>query len=72
MTPEIFAGIIETVMLTYLSLGFVFSIAFLTIGITKIDHAVKGSTWGFRLIIFPGVIVLWPVLLLKWINSSNA
>ena len=54
----------------YLLAGVLFAIFFLTKGIEKIDTAAHGSGWGFRLIILPGTIVLWPVLLNKWIKAK--
>jgi hypothetical protein len=53
----------------YAALGFLFAFAFLTAGITHIDSEAKGSGWGFRSIIFPGVIALWPLLLSRWVRG---
>ena len=50
----------------YLVAGAVFAIFFLTRGIIKVDETAHGSGLGFRLIILPGTIALWPVLLIKW------
>jgi len=50
----------------YLIAGVLFAIFFLGKGIQKVDTTAHGSGWGFRLIILPGTIVLWPVLLNKW------
>ncbi len=49
----------------HLAAGFLFAIFFLRRGLEKMDTAAHGSGWGFRLIILPGTIVLWPVLLKK-------
>ena len=54
----------------YLLLGFIFAIAFLIKGVTVVDEGAHGSSTGFRIIILPGVILLWPVLLKKWINAK--
>ncbi len=50
----------------YLLAGVLFALVFLIRGLEKMDSAAHGSGWGFRLIIIPGTIVLWPVLLKKW------
>lgn len=50
----------------YLVAGLVFAIYFLIGGVTRIDEGAKDSNWRFRLIILPGTIVFWPVLLKKW------
>jgi TM2 domain-containing membrane protein YozV len=63
-----------TVMLlvvsVYLAIGLLFALPFVIKGVTKIDEGAAGSGWGFRLIIIPGVIVFWPVLLKKWIKAA--
>ena len=51
--------------LVYLAGGLVFAIFFLSKGLEKTDPAAHGTGWGFRLIILPGTIALWPVLLKK-------
>jgi hypothetical protein len=55
----------------YLAAGFVFAIPFVINGVTKIDEGAIGSKWGFRLIIIPGTIVFWPLLLKKWIAVNK-
>ncbi len=50
----------------YLVCGLLFVIPFLLKGIHKIDETTVGSSWGFKIIIIPGVIACWPVLLMKW------
>ena len=57
--------------LVYLLAWFVFAIFFLAKGINKIDPAVHGSGWGFRVIIIPGTIALWPLLLNKWMKVKT-
>jgi len=66
--------IIEIMLLLialYLFLGFIFAIAFLIKGIDLVDDGAHGSTFGFKLIIIPGVIVFWPVLMKKWLIAKN-
>ena len=54
----------------YLLGGILFVIPFLMIGLEKIDEGAHGSTIGFKIIIIPGVIVFWPVLLSKWMKKT--
>jgi hypothetical protein len=50
----------------YLACGFLFAVPFAFWGVQKIDpHAAPGS-WGFRLLIIPGTMALWPLLVLRW------
>ena len=54
----------------YLVLGVLFVIPFLMKGLNKVDEGANGSTIGFKIIIIPGVIVFWPVLLSKWMKKT--
>ncbi len=55
----------------YLACGFLFAIPFVFIGVKKIDpHAAHGG-WGFRLLIFPGAIAFWPLLLRRWLKGIS-
>ena len=50
----------------YLACGLVFAIPFALVGAKKIDpHAAHGSG-GFRLLIIPGAMAFWPLLLNRW------
>jgi len=53
----------------YLAMGFLFAIVFVSRGVDKIDPAAKQSSRGFRVIIFPGVMALWPILARRWIRG---
>jgi len=55
----------------YLAAGLVFAIFFVTRGVTRIDESAVGSKWGFRLIIIPGTMVFWPLLLRKWLKATR-
>lgn len=55
----------------YLFLGLCFVIPFVTKGVDKMDEGARGAGWGFRLIIIPGTIVFWPLLLKKWMTVRN-
>lgn len=54
----------------YLCCGLVFAIFFVTKGVTIVDEGAHGATIGFRIIIIPGSMVFWPLLLKKW-RSAN-
>ena len=56
------------IFIGYLALGIVFATAFVTAGIGRVDPVAKESGVGFRLIIFPGVVAMWPWLLKRWIR----
>lgn len=50
----------------YAAAGILFAAAFMTVGVDRIDPQARGSSWRFRLLIVPGVAVLWPILLKRW------
>ncbi len=55
----------------YLLCGLVFAFPFVLIGVGKIDpHAAHGS-WGFRLLIIPGTVMLWPLLARRWFGGIH-
>lgn len=63
--------IIFWVVTFYLVCGFVFAIPFVLKGAEKIDEGAQGATWGFKLIIIPGTVVFWPLLLNKWLQARK-
>jgi len=71
MAAETVAGIIGAVIMAYICCGIVFTIAFLIKGIANTDEAAHGSGWGFKMIIAPGIIALWPALLMKWVKAKQ-
>jgi hypothetical protein len=61
--------IILIIAAVYLVAGLVFAIPFVIKGVDKIDEGALGSGWGFRIIIIPGTMVFWPLLLKKWMQA---
>ena len=56
----------------YLALGVLFAIPFLLKGAAAIDEdAVEGS-WGFKVLVFPGAVALWPLLGKRWLGRASA
>lgn len=47
-------------------LGLVFAVVLHGRGLPKFDPGAQGAGLGFRLLITPGVIALWPWLALRW------
>jgi len=54
----------------YALAGVIFAFPFLLRGVSRIDPVASGSTWGFRVIVFPGVVALWPLLLRRWLAGA--
>jgi len=71
MSPSI-AALVLAVLGVYLAFGVVFAIAFQTRGLAAIDNAAARGSRGFRIVITPGVIALWPILLRRWLRVRGA
>jgi ABC-type branched-subunit amino acid transport system permease subunit len=55
---------------TYLGAGAAFAVVFVTTGVQRIDPVARQGTWGFRVLIVPGVMLLWPLLARRWAVGS--
>ena len=55
----------------YLAIGALFAIAFVIRGCSVIDPTAKGAGIGFRILIFPACVALWPLLLTKWLKVGS-
>ena len=55
----------------YLLCGLIFSVPFVLVGVGKIDPHAAHGTWGFRLLIIPGTILLWPLLARRWLKGVH-
>ena len=65
------AAVIMIFLAGYLACGFLFALLFAFLGVGRIDpHASHGS-WGFRLLIIPGTMALWPILLRRWATGVD-
>ena len=51
---------------TYASLGLVFAVPFVWLGVQRLDSEAQGSGVGFRVLILPGVAAFWPMFLYRW------
>lgn len=64
-------NIILIVAAIYLAIGFLFAIPFVIKGVHKVDEAAHGGSIGFRIIIIPGTMVFWPLLLKRWMKAAK-
>ena len=62
---EILAKAIVYTMAGYASLGLVFALPFVFLGVQRLDSEAQGSGIGFRLLILPGVAAFWPMFLCR-------
>ena len=55
----------------YLVAGIVFAVSFVLFGVKIIDSRAASASWGFRLVIVPGSMALWPLLLRRWMTGVH-
>jgi hypothetical protein len=55
----------------YLLVGLVFAVPFVLVAVGKIDSHAAHGTWGFRVLILPGCIFLWPLLARRWLGKTQ-
>jgi len=63
------AGTAHAVLWTlaaYAAAGVAFAVPFLIFGIDRVDSGAKDAPFLFRLLVFPGVVALWPLIARKW------
>ncbi|HLF64242.1 MAG TPA: hypothetical protein VI603_10835 [Saprospiraceae bacterium] len=53
----------------YLMIGVLFAIWFTISGVNKIDAGMPHAPWTVRVLIFPGSVLLWVVLLIKYLKT---
>jgi hypothetical protein len=53
----------------YVTAGTLFALLFVTVGVKRVDEQAKGTGWGFRLLIFPGCVAFWALLLSRWVSG---
>lgn len=54
----------------YAAAGAAVGALFLAVGLDRIDPAAHGS-WLFRVLLVPGLVLLWPIVLLRWLRLER-
>ena len=65
------AHYIVAAVAAYVAVGLLFAAAFVTTGVGRIDPSAEHAPIGFRLLIVPGTVALWPLLAMRWIRSKQ-
>ena len=53
----------------YLALGVGFALPFAARWVGRLDPAAQAGTWGFRVLIVPGTVLLWPLLVARLLRA---
>ena len=55
----------------YFALGLIFAGPFVLKGVERVDPAAKGAKWRFKVLLIPGVMAFWPLLLKRWVSGTQ-
>jgi hypothetical protein len=66
-----FAGVLVLLLGVYGAIGLVVAVPFLVFAIGRMDPAAVGA-YAFRPLLVPGLTLLWPLVLLRWLRFERA
>src|SRR5262249_27960481 len=69
--PEPLAQMLVLALAGYAGLGAVFAAFFVGRGAGRLDPAAARGTWGFRALVFPATVALWPFLARRWWRAAG-
>jgi hypothetical protein len=55
----------------YLLSGLLVGVPFVWRRVQRVNSAAAGASWGFRLMILPGCVALWPLIVRRWNRGKN-
>jgi hypothetical protein len=61
------AAILFGALVLYLAVGLMIAVAFVVSGVTRVQPAAVSV--GARILILPGAVALWPIVLSRWRKS---
>jgi hypothetical protein len=71
MTPAI-AELFVDFLGGYVAAGALFGVLFLWRWVGRLDPAAMHATWGFRVLVFPGVMMFWPLFVTRMMRGASA
>jgi hypothetical protein len=63
------AAILFGILVIYVAIGLATALAFASVGVTRVQPA--PVTIGARILLVPGAIALWPLVLSRWLGSRH-
>lgn len=55
----------------YLAIGIAIAAVFLTLGLRRLDPIAAAGPVRFKLMIAPGIVALWPLMIMLWANGGG-
>jgi hypothetical protein len=65
------AAIIVSCVTAWLGIGVLVGVAFLFLGIDRVDDSAHGA-YAFRPLLLPGLVLLWPFIVLRWYQLARS
>ena len=65
------AQLLVNVLGAYAAAGAAFAVLFLWRWIGRFDPAAAHATWGFRVLVFPGIVIFWPLFASRLIRART-
>lgn len=62
---------LEAVVVMWLAAGLLVGLPFLAFAVGRVVEGAAGSSLLFRLMMLPGAVLLWPVLLHRWFTAGR-
>jgi hypothetical protein len=69
MSPAWAEGLL-VVLAVYFVIGALLATAIAFLGLARIDSGASGMPWSARLLILPGLVALWPLMLVKCLKRE--
>jgi len=66
---DMIATILFGVLVTYVVVGLLAGLAFVIVGVARVQPA--PVTIGARILLLPGAMALWPLVLARWLASRR-
>ncbi|MEO1786818.1 MAG: hypothetical protein AAFR41_07330 [Pseudomonadota bacterium] len=64
------AELLVGAMAVYIAIGALVALVTVTVGAPRIDPAARGMPIQARMLIFPGAMLLWPIMLIKLVTQK--
>lgn len=64
-------GVMVLALGVYTTMGVLVASAFVLLGVGRVDEGARVSTRGFRVMILPGAVALWPAVAVWWARAGG-
>jgi hypothetical protein len=65
------AAVVLAIAAGYMALGMLVGLGLSVRGLDRIDPAAHGMSWHTRIVLFPGLAALWPIMLSQAIRQRK-